>query len=95
MISGPRNISTSLMYAFNNREDCIAVDEPFYAHYLYKTNLDHPGAEEILEQMPIDEHEILEHLYKYETDILFIKNMASHVNLYWSRNSIRMYTTYF
>ena len=30
MWSGPRNLSTALMYAFGNRADFAVVDEPFY-----------------------------------------------------------------
>ncbi|MEO0752571.1 MAG: HAD family hydrolase, partial [Pseudomonadota bacterium] len=42
MWSGPRNISTAMMYAFAARGDCEVVDEPFYASYLHLTGLDHP-----------------------------------------------------
>ncbi|HEY8009770.1 MAG TPA: hypothetical protein VIE67_02105 [Rudaea sp.] len=48
MWSGPRNISTAMMRAFENRGDCAVVDEPFYAHYLAATGLDHPGREEVI-----------------------------------------------
>ena len=34
MWSGPRNISTAMMRAFENRPDTAVVDEPFYAAYL-------------------------------------------------------------
>ena len=37
--SGPRNISTALMRSFENRKDTKVYDEPFYAYYLKKTNL--------------------------------------------------------
>ena len=40
MWSGPRNISTAMMYSFENRDDCYAIDEPFYAHYLLQTGVD-------------------------------------------------------
>jgi hypothetical protein len=46
--SGPRNISTAMMRAWENRPDAVVVDEPFYAHYLSSTGLDHPGREEII-----------------------------------------------
>ena len=36
MWSGPRNISTALMRSFENRPDCVVLDEPFYAYYLKK-----------------------------------------------------------
>ena len=42
MWSGPRNLSTALMYSFCNRADFAVVDEPFYAHYLRETGLAHP-----------------------------------------------------
>ena len=36
--SGPRNISTALMYSFAQRSDTIVYDEPFYAYYLKNSN---------------------------------------------------------
>ncbi|HYN20893.1 MAG TPA: HAD family hydrolase [Thermoanaerobaculia bacterium] len=46
--SGPRNISTAMMRAWENRSDATVVDEPFYAYYLETTGLDHPGREEVI-----------------------------------------------
>lgn len=54
MWSGPRNLSTAMMYAFGNRGDCAVVDEPFYAAYLAMTGLDHPMRSEILDSQPQD-----------------------------------------
>lgn len=48
MWSGPRNLSTAMMYAFGAREDCAVWDEPFYAAYLTQTGLDHPMRDEII-----------------------------------------------
>ncbi|MBG1230925.1 HAD family hydrolase [Aestuariivirga litoralis] len=48
MWSGPRNISTAMMYAFAARPDGMAWDEPFYAAYLAQTGLQHPMTKEIL-----------------------------------------------
>ncbi|MBX3053482.1 MAG: hypothetical protein KF753_18545 [Caldilineaceae bacterium] len=48
MWSGPRNISTALMRAWENRPDTLVHDEPFYAYYLAETGIDHPGREEII-----------------------------------------------
>lgn len=48
MWSGPRNISTAMMYAFGNRPDFAAWDEPFYAAYLAATGVDHPMREVVL-----------------------------------------------
>jgi Sulfotransferase domain len=46
--SGPRNLSTAMMRAWENRGDCVVVDEPLYAHYLAHTGLDHPGREAVI-----------------------------------------------
>jgi len=48
MWSGPRNLSTAMMYAFGNRLDFAAWDEPFYAAYLARGGSDHPMREEII-----------------------------------------------
>jgi len=48
MWSGPRNLSTAMMYAFAARGDCAVWDEPFYAAYLAATGADHPMREAIL-----------------------------------------------
>jgi hypothetical protein len=46
--SGPRNISTAMMRAWENRGDCAVSDEPLYAAYLAATGLDHPAREEVI-----------------------------------------------
>ncbi len=46
--SGPRNISTALMRAWENRPDCVVVDEPLYAAYLAATGFDHPLRDEVI-----------------------------------------------
>ena len=48
MWSGPRNLSTALMYSFAARGDCAVWDEPFYAAYLRETGIAHPMATEII-----------------------------------------------
>lgn len=48
MWSGPRNLSTAMMYAFGNRADFAVWDEPFYAAYLAVTGSDHPMKAEII-----------------------------------------------
>ncbi|APZ44664.1 sulfotransferase family protein [Acidihalobacter ferrooxydans] len=48
MWSGPRNLSTALMYAFAARGDCAVWDEPFYAAYLHATGIDHPMRDEVI-----------------------------------------------
>jgi hypothetical protein len=48
MWSGPRNLSTALMYSFAARGDCAVWDEPFYAAYLRESGIAHPMAAEII-----------------------------------------------
>ena len=50
--SGPRNISTALMRSWSSRKDTFVSDEPFYAYYLKKTELNHPMAEKIIDYYP-------------------------------------------
>ena len=52
MWSGPRNLSTAMMYSFGARSDCAVVDEPFYAAYLAQTGLDHPMRDEVIASQP-------------------------------------------
>ncbi|PKP70145.1 MAG: sulfotransferase family protein [Alphaproteobacteria bacterium HGW-Alphaproteobacteria-4] len=48
MWSGPRNLSTALMYSFAARGDCAVWDEPFYAAYLAATGITHPMRDQII-----------------------------------------------
>lgn len=84
--SGPRNISTALMYSFAQREDTTVVDEPLYAHYLSNTDARnyHPGAKEVLESQENDGQKVVDEIIlgDYDTPIAFFKNMTHHlVNL--------------
>ena len=58
MWSGPRNLSTAMMYAFAARGDCAVQDEPFYGAYLKMTGIDHPMREEILQHHESDWREV-------------------------------------
>jgi len=88
LISGPRNISTALMYSFGNRRDTAIVDEPLYASYLNRhEDIIHPGREEILDSQSQNAQEVIDKVFGglYEQPILFIKNMAHHLDdLDWS-----------
>jgi len=81
LISGPRNISTALMYSFANRPDTKVVDEPMYGYYLQHTGITyHPGTKESLAALPHDMYTIKRDLIFQEVDqpIYFIKGMAHH-----------------
>ncbi len=48
MWSGPRNISTAMMRAWENRKDTEVVDEPLYGPYLHATGKMHPMRQEVI-----------------------------------------------
>lgn len=108
LISGPRNISTALMYSFAQRKDTVVVDEPFYGHYLKYSGADHPGRNEILSSMRTNPEEILKEVIfsEYDAEIVFFKNMAKHLsgfdysfyekldNLFLIRDPARLITSF-
>lgn len=59
MWSGPRNLSTAMMYSFAARPDTQVWDEPFYAAYLTATGLDHPMRDEIIAAGEADPAEVI------------------------------------
>lgn len=79
--SGPRNVSTALMYSFGQRSDTLVVDEPLYGHYLAVTGADHPGAGEVLASMDRDGERVVREvvLGPCEQPVHFFKNMAHHL----------------
>ncbi len=82
MWSGPRNISTAMMRAWENREDTVVVDEPLYAHYLLKTGVDHPGREEVMASQASDWHVVAKTLtgpIPGGKPVWYQKHMTQHV----------------
>jgi hypothetical protein len=79
--SGPRNVSTALMYAFRERPDTLVIDEPLYGHYLEVTEAEHPGEEEVLYAMDRDGDRVVREvlLGPCERPVHFFKNMAHHL----------------
>ncbi len=80
--SGPRNVSTALMYSFAQRSDTKVFDEPLYAHYLRnsKAKTYHPMATEILESMEIDGGKVVEMMcLNHGKSVLFFKQMTHHL----------------
>ena len=47
--SGPRNMSTAMMRAWENRPDTAVVDEPLYGPYLARTHIAHPDATAVID----------------------------------------------
>ncbi len=62
MWSGPRNLSTALMYSFGNRADMHVVDEPFYGPYLRRTGLQHPMRNQIIAARPDSADQVVQAL---------------------------------
>ena len=81
MWSGPRNLSTALMRSFENRSDTKVIDEPFYAYYLKKTQLDHPMKNEIISYYPTSQKQILKIITSktQNNKIFYQKHMTHHI----------------
>jgi Sulfotransferase domain len=82
MWSGPRNVSTAMMRAWENRPDTVVVDEPLYAHYLAETGIDHPGREVVLARHESDWRRVAANLTGPLPDgisVCFQKHMAHHL----------------
>ncbi|MAW93517.1 MAG: sulfotransferase family protein [Euryarchaeota archaeon] len=98
MWSGPRNISTAMMRAWENRLDTFVVDEPFYAHYLSKNRVEHPGREEVLLNGEIDSYKVSQGLVKDISNshkVYYQKHMTHHlldsVNRDWMKDVINCF----
>lgn len=80
--SGPRNISTALMYSFAQRDDTQVYDEPLYAYYLNNTKAReyHPGSEEILTSLETNGEKVIKMIMgKQNKPVVFFKNMTHHL----------------
>jgi len=83
MWSGPRNLSTAMMRAWENRADTFVVDEPFYACFLTASTVRHPMHDEVLASQPHSWSEVIKQNLqgsspKAET-IQFQKHMTQHM----------------
>lgn len=82
MWSGPRNISTALMRAWENRGDTVVCDEPLYAHYLLETGLEHAMREEVIASQPTDWRVVAAELVgplPEGVSVYYQKHMAHHL----------------
>ncbi|MGF1477273.1 MAG: HAD family hydrolase [Geminicoccaceae bacterium] len=82
MWSGPRNISTAMMRAWENRADTAVWDEPLYAYYLKATGADHPLASEIIDHYETDWRRVVDACLgpvPGGRKIFFQKHMTHHV----------------
>ena len=79
MWSGPRNLSTAMMYSFAARADFAVMDEPFYAPYLAATGQDHPMREEILARHEVDPNKVKLAFSGSGNPHLYMKHMPHHM----------------
>ncbi len=80
MWSGPRNISTAMMRAWENRPDTVVVDEPLYAAYLHSTGIDHPAREQVIASQPTDPDEVVRALATDDSaPVHYAKHMTHHL----------------
>ncbi|MCP4876533.1 MAG: HAD family hydrolase [Gammaproteobacteria bacterium] len=82
MWSGPRNISTALMRAWENRADCVVWDEPLYGYYLDASGIPHPGAAEVIAAQGTDANRIIARCIgdiPNDKTIFYQKHMTLHL----------------
>lgn len=80
MWSGPRALSTAMMRSWENRGDCIVVDEPLYGAYLAATGLDHPMRSEIIAAMECDAAKVGAAMAAIEgAPVVYQKHMPHHL----------------
>jgi hypothetical protein len=79
MWSGPRNLSTAMMYSFGNRADFAVMDEPFYAAYLAATGVDHPMRAEILAAQDSDPAKVAALCAQPGRPHMYMKHMPHHM----------------
>ena len=90
--SGPRNISTALMRSWNSRPDTFVVDEPFYAHFLQETRVDHPAIDEVIAHHETNWQNVIDMLLAQlpEGKTVFYqkqmnKHILPHINMDWTK----------
>ena len=79
--SGPRNVSTAMMYAFAQRSDTRVMDEPLFGYFLEHTGVDRPSRTESLALYDTNAERVIREqlLGPCDTPVLFQKNMANHL----------------
>jgi len=95
MWSGPRNLSTAMMYSFRARADFSVMDEPFYAAYLHATGIEHPMRQEILTAHETDPTAVAKACSIDGTPHLYMKHMPHHMvdgfPMDWARDCVNIH----
>ncbi|MEP2642622.1 HAD family hydrolase [Roseobacter sp.] len=79
MWSGPRNLSTAMMYSFGARDDFTVMDEPFYAPFLAASGANHPMRTEILATHQTDAATVADVCARKTPTHLYMKHMPHHM----------------
>ena len=96
--SGPRNVSTALMYSFAQRADADVLDEPLYGHFLRVSEAAHPlrelclGAQDACGERVV--REVI--LGAAGKPVAFFKQMAHHLvdlDLAFLRRTLNVFLT--
>lgn len=96
MWSGPRNLSTAMMYSFAARGDCVAVDEPFYGAYLAATGMDHPMRDAVIASQSRDPDVVAKQcLDMPNAQVFYQKHMTLHMLPDWDLGFMRGLTNVF
>lgn len=98
MWSGPRNLSTAMMYAFASRGDCSVVDEPFYGAYLQATGIDHPMRDAVIASQNSDAGKVAQALLgpiPQGKSLFYQKHMTLHMIPEFDRGFLRGLTNVF
>jgi Sulfotransferase domain len=98
MWSGPRNLSTAMMYAFAARGDCAVVDEPFYAAYLAATGTVHPMREAVIASQSTDAAQVAAACVgpvPQDQSLFYQKHMTLHMIPAFDRAFLRGLTNVF
>ena len=98
MWSGPRNLSTAMMYAFAARGDCAVVDEPFYGAYLTATSIDHPMKAAVIAARSNDPTQVAAQCIgpiPQSQSLFYQKHMTLHMIPAFDRSFMRCLTNVF
>jgi len=78
--SGPRNLSTAMMYCFSGHPNFDVIDEPFYAAYLAHNSVIHPMQDAVIKSQPHDPEVVIKNLLaSNRTEHLYQKHMTQHM----------------
>lgn len=98
MWSGPRNLSTAMMYAFAQRTDCEVWDEPLYAAFLKATGLSHPMGDDIIAAGEADAEKVIERCLNAgpkNAPVFYQKHMTQHMIPAFRRDWVLQQTNIF